>query len=257
LTPHPVHNRDLYADEAFEHWAHRSRLTTSETVLVRRFLDPEATTVEAGTGGGRILHELRALGFTRLYGFDNVPRMVETARRRDESRSIGFTVQDAVALQYGDGSFDQAIYLQQLLSFIEPADDRLHALREARRILRPGGTALFSFLCFETRMKDARYAGFARYLSALRRVRGRRRSLQSQPWLHHGPRVNLEALLDRPPHVYWFRVREAAAAVRGAGFRITAAASQAQLARDELFDAPEALDVANAEGMIYLVAQAV
>ena len=183
-------NRRLFATAAFEQWADRTDLIAPEAFLVDRFLDPRASVIEAGTGGGRILFELRKRGFTDLHGFDYVPRMIEAARRRDRANAIDFTVQDAVDLDHGDASFDQAIYLQQVMSFIEHQDGRDAALREARRILRPGGTALFSFLCFEARMRNPAYAVLARYLHITRRLRARSRSIQYQPWLRHGPRRN-------------------------------------------------------------------
>lgn len=253
----PLDNRGLYATLAFEHWAGRTGLIPPEAFLVDRFLDPRASVIEAGTGGGRILFELRRRGFTELHGFDYVPGMIEAARQRDEADAIAFTVQDAVALDHDDASFEQAIYLQQVLSFIECPDGRDAAMREARRVLRPGGTALFSFLCFEARMRNPAYAAFARYLQARRRLRRPSHGIQYQPWLRHGPRRNWRALLDRPPHVYWFRISEAIDALRHAGFAIRAAAWQPQLARGEFFERPERLRAHEADGMIYFVSTAV
>ena len=249
-------NRQLYATVARDEWVNRTELIATEAFLVSRFLDPRRSTVEAGTGGGRILFELQRLGFTDLHGFDYVPAMIEAARRRDRTDSISFTVQSAVDLDYPDGSFDQALYLQQIVSFIEQAQGRTAALREARRILRPGGTALFSFLCFEARMKNPGYAAFARYLRVNRRFSRTSESVQSQPWLRHGPRRNWRALLDDPPYVYWYRIAEAVESVRRAGFQVVAVGSHAQLEEGRILTDPEQLTAGNVEGMMYLVATA-
>jgi ubiquinone/menaquinone biosynthesis C-methylase UbiE len=111
--------------------------------------------MEAGTGVGRILFAMQDLGFSSLVGFDYIPDLIEQARKRDSARSIRFEVQDAISLNYEDASFDQIFYSQQILCLIEKESPRLSALREAYRILRPGGTALLSFLSFEA--KEQKY----------------------------------------------------------------------------------------------------
>lgn len=246
-------NRHFYEETAFDSWAARSGLTGVEEKLVRRFLDRRAATVEAGTGAGRILFDLRARGFRDLHGFDYVPDFITLARRRDEAHTIDFSVQDAVDLTYPDRTFDQAIYLQQVLCFIERAADRRRAIAEAARVVRPGGTALFSFLSFEARTNRPVYAAFTRYLRAQRLLRGRLTSVQYQPWLMSGDRPNLGALVDKRPYVYWYRLREAVAHLDRAGFDVTWAGSTAQVEDDP--DAgldPEHADPAVLGGMVYV-----
>jgi SAM-dependent methyltransferase len=221
LVTTAVDNRQFYELEVFDSWASRTGLTDVEELLVTRFLKRDRRTLEAGTGGGRILHELAKRGFDDLHGFDYVPAFIEVARSRDATGAIDFTVQDAVELEYADAAFDQALYVQQVLCFIEDAEDRVRAMREARRVLRPGGTALFSFLCYEARTRHALYGAFSRYLGVLRRFHHRGMSLQYQPWLKTDDRPNLDALADRPPYVYWYTLEEALDALDGAGFDIT------------------------------------
>jgi SAM-dependent methyltransferase len=213
-------NRQFYELEVFDSWASREGLTKVEDDLVTRFLERERSTLEAGTGGGRILHELARRGFRDLHGFDYVPGFIDVARTRDATGLIDFTVQDAVDLDYPDGRFDQALYIQQVLCFIEDEADRLHAMREARRVLRPGGTALFSFLCYEARTQNPLYGAFNRYLGLLRRVHHRGVSLQYQPWLKTDSKPNLGALADRRPYVYWYRLEEALGELDRVGFEI-------------------------------------
>jgi len=217
-------NRQFYELEVFDSWASRTGLTDVEEQLVTRFLARERRTLEAGTGGGRILHELAARGFEDLHGFDYVPSFIDVARSRDPTGAIDFTVQDAVDLDYSDAAFDQVIYVQQVLCFIEDADDRMNAMREARRVLRAGGTALFSFLCYEARASRPLYGAFHRYLSFLRRFRHRDVSLQYQPWLKTEAKPNLSALADRGPYVYWYTLEEALDALDRARFDTTWAA---------------------------------
>lgn len=225
-----VDNRQFYEREVFDSWASRTGLTDVEEQLVTRFLKRDRSTLEAGTGGGRILHELARRGFHDLHGFDYVPGFIDVARSRDASRSIDFSVQDAVDLDYPDGRFEQALYVQQVLCFIEDPADRVRAMEEAFRVLQPGATALFSFLCFESRTSNPLYAAFTRYLRLQRRFRRRRVSAQYQPWLKADERrPNLGALADRRPYVYWYTLEEALDALDRVGFDITWAAVHGML----------------------------
>jgi SAM-dependent methyltransferase len=225
-----VDNRQFYEREVFDSWASRTGLTDVEEQLVTRFLKRDRSTLEAGTGGGRILHELARRGFHDLHGFDYVPGFIDVARSRDASRSIDFSVQDAVDLDYPDGRFEQALYVQQVLCFIEDPADRVRAMEEAFRVLQPGATALFSFLCFESRASNPLYAAFTRYLRLQRRFRRRRVSAQYQPWLKADERrPNLGALADRRPYVYWYTLEEALDALDRVGFDITWAAVHGML----------------------------
>jgi ubiquinone/menaquinone biosynthesis C-methylase UbiE len=228
VTP-AVDNRQFYEHDVFDQWASRTGLTDIEERLVKRFLKRDLSTLEAGTGGGRILHELAERGFHDLHGFDYVPGFIDVARARDASGSIDFTVQDAVDLDYPDGRFEQAIYVQQVLCFIEDPAARFRAMQEAFRVLQPGATALFSFLCFESRTSNPIYAAFTRFLRIQRRFRRRRVSAQYQPWLMAEARPNLGALADRGPYVYWYTLEEALDALDRVGFDITWAAVHGML----------------------------
>jgi len=248
-----VDNRRFYEETAFDSWATRSGLTEVETALVSRFLDGRRSTLEAGTGAGRILFGLQERGFGDLHGFDYVPGFIDIARRRDRSGSIELSVQDAVDLDYPDGRFEQAIYLQQILCFIEDPAARSRAMREASRVLRPGGPALFSFLCFESRNRRAPYAAFTQYLRLQRRFRRREVSPQYQPWLMAGAKPNLGALADRAPYVYWYRLDEALDSLAQAGFAVTWAGSTKQIVDPASGRDARQLDRSRLDGMLYVV----
>jgi SAM-dependent methyltransferase len=245
-------NRQFYEETVFGSWVSRSGLTEIESALVDRFLDSDRSTLEAGTGAGRILLSLQERGFGDLHGFDYLPGFIDAARSRDGSQSIDFTVQDAVDLDYPDARFEQAIYLQQVLCFIEGPDDRFRAMHEASRVLQPGGTALFSFLCHECRMKRPLQRTFDKYLRVQRLFRHRDVGLQYQPWLKAAERTNFGALVDRRPYVYWYRFREALDALARARFGITWVGSTAQVASGAWECDPKRLDRSNLEGMLYV-----
>ena len=120
-----MNGRSVFETSEFEHWASLSGLQPAETRLIEHFLKPDSRTLEAGTGGGRILLALDASGFSHLSGFDFVPELIARARQKPANHDIDFQVMSADSLDYPDATFDQIIYLQQFLSlFDDPAAPR-------------------------------------------------------------------------------------------------------------------------------------
>ena len=243
----------VYDTVEFKNWAQKERLNKTEIYLFNHYIRKDGKTLEAGTGGGRILLSLRDLGFKSLSGFDFSSRLIETARRRDTAQAIDFEVKNAVALDYEDASFDQIIYLEQLISIIDGDEDRKRALRESCRILKPSGVALFSFVCIEARQRDWRYRPILAYLSLFRRLKRSNRSVQSLPWFKLGGAYNFGALLDLGPQAYWFGMREIDHLLRESGFRIIAAGSNEQINRGRMSDSLEALEMESVKGQLYVV----
>ena len=77
---------------------------------------------------------------TVIVGVDHSPALIDAARQRTDqeglSANVTYQVGDAHHTLYGDGEFD-IVTLHTLISHI---DDPLQVLREARRLVRPGGT---------------------------------------------------------------------------------------------------------------------
>jgi SAM-dependent methyltransferase len=249
----PDDNKEVYRTVEFDSWAHRGGLIPSERILFEKYLALDADTVEAGTSGGRILLELQKRGGLRLWGFDYVPEFIAQAKKRDLSGKISFAVMDATQVDYPDAKFQQIIYLQQIVSLIESAEGRGRAVREAFRILRPGGTAFFSFLCVESRELSWAYRGFMGWIRILRMLRFSRTGIQYQPWLKLGGRTNWAALLDRKPHVYWFKTAEAAAMLTAAGFKIVAAGTDEQVTTGTMPASARQLQGMAMRGHLYFV----
>ncbi len=223
--------RDFFREVELDYWAEAEGLKGEERTLVARHLDPAQPTLDAGTGGGRIPRALAELGFTELTGFDFAPELVAAARRADRSAAIRFDVADATALPYDDASFGQALYLQQVICTIDDQDGRRAALREATRVLRPGGTALFSFVCLEARLAARAQRAYVGYLRAMRRLRRDQRSIQSMPRLRLRGKFDLGALRDRGPYNWWYRAEEAGRALVAAGFEVEGIGFGAELRR--------------------------
>lgn len=181
--------------------------------LVERFLPPAPRVVlDVGGGPGVYARWLAERGY-EVHLIDPVARMVAQAgaqaagpRAAIASCSVG----DARSLDRPDGSAD-AVLLLGPLYHLQDAGERDAALREAFRVLKPGG-ALFA-------------AGISRFASALD---GLARDLLADPafaaiverdlagGLHHNPTDNLEYFTT----AYFHRPDELGSEVERAGFRL-------------------------------------
>jgi ubiquinone/menaquinone biosynthesis C-methylase UbiE len=110
--------------------------------LILRHLPPApATIVDAGGGAGAYACWLAARGY-KVHLIDPVPKHVEQARaasaRQPEYPLASAEVGDARHLEHNDNSADAVLLLGPLYHLVE-REDRLACLREAHRVLRPGG----------------------------------------------------------------------------------------------------------------------
>ena len=210
--------KTIYESKEFSNWAYLTGLTNDEAMLISKYFEKNLATLEAGTGGGRILHALRDSGYENLHGFDYVPELIEVAQKRDKSSVIDFSVQDATLLDYNDNTFDQIIYLQQILS-LGSHSMAAEATKEAHRILKPGGIAIFSFLDISIRQSQILYNAYLKYLKIYRRIIRNRTPINLLPWLKVGNKINFGALIDRPPYNYWYTPNQALDLLSAHGFK--------------------------------------
>ncbi len=243
----------FYSTVERDYWASAGGMKPDEAAVLERYLLPEHPTVEAGTGNGRMLFQLRDRGFGDLAGFDFIPELIEAARATPGAEDIEFDVADARTVPYADGRFGQAIYLQQFPSLFERSEERAAVLREAHRILAPGGRAIFSFLSYDVRRADWRYRPFLAYLGAVRRLRRSDRARQLLPRLRISGRFARGALRDQGPYMWWYETAEAEAELRAAGFELEAIGTTPQVLADEMAASAAGLEGAEHAGSLYAI----
>ena len=109
-------------------------------LIERHARRPPATVVDVGGAAGVYALWLADAGYT-VHLVDPVPRLVAEAERRSAGRPrplASCRVGDARALDFPDQSADMVLLLGPLYHLTE-AVDRAGALREVRRVLKPGG----------------------------------------------------------------------------------------------------------------------
>ena len=102
--------------------------------LIASLLPQEWTVLDVGCGNGSLTEALAAR-FDRVIAVDHAPERIATARRRLDGAEIDFRDGEADDLPVGDSEVD-AVFFSLVLHHVPRIDD---ALREAHRVLRPGG----------------------------------------------------------------------------------------------------------------------
>jgi ubiquinone/menaquinone biosynthesis C-methylase UbiE len=168
-TPAPqVDPRVVTRYEVYDEDARLWRPGLGELVRLRtwdildRFLPPGGRVLDVGGGPGTHAAHLAARG-DDVTLIDPVPRHVAQARTRARTGSAAFTVciGDATRLPVPSASVDAVVLMGPIYHLVERAD-RLVALAEAQRVLRPGGRMLAEVITRHAWALDATVKGLTR-----------------------------------------------------------------------------------------------
>jgi SAM-dependent methyltransferase len=127
---------------------------------------PGRLTLDIGCGEGRLARDLKRLGHS-VIGIDSSPSLIAAAQESDPAMELRLS--DAAALPLADGCADLAIAFMSL----QDIDDMPAAVREAARVLEPGGRFCLAIVHpinsaghFEQDTADARFVIAGDYLGA-------------------------------------------------------------------------------------------
>jgi SAM-dependent methyltransferase len=122
------------------HWWYQGRRRVLERTIERLELPKHARILDAGCGSGRNMVELAHHGV--VTGIELSRTSVELARERDVGEVLEGSVMDT---PFDDASFDLTVSLD----VIEHLEDDVGALRELRRVTKPGGALLVTVPAYQ------------------------------------------------------------------------------------------------------------
>jgi ubiquinone/menaquinone biosynthesis C-methylase UbiE len=131
--------------EEFDDWARDGRdrgmeerhWHTAKHALAWMPVETGDTVLDLGTGSGYAARALREVyGADRVYGLDGAPEMARNARSYTDDPRVGYLVGDFEHLPFAEDAVDHCFSMEAFYY----ARDPHAALRELRRVLRPGGT---------------------------------------------------------------------------------------------------------------------
>jgi SAM-dependent methyltransferase len=122
------------------HWWYQGRRRVLERTIERLGLPEDARILDAGCGSGRNMVELARHGV--VTGVELSGTSVQLARERGAGEVLEGSVMD---MPFDDGAFDLSVSLD----VIEHLEDDVGALRELRRVTRPGGALLVTVPAYQ------------------------------------------------------------------------------------------------------------
>ncbi len=124
---------------------------------LKRYMSPGQTVLDLGGGPGRYALALNRLGHrvTLADLAEENLRFAQTKAEEQKTSLAGYVHVDARHLTpFGDGTFDTVLALGPLYHLLEEAD-RVQAIRECLRVLKPGGLLAVAFISTYGALYDA------------------------------------------------------------------------------------------------------
>jgi ubiquinone/menaquinone biosynthesis C-methylase UbiE len=136
-------------------WHARNRIKSAQKLFDFAQLAGQPDCLEIGCGNGAVSVHFARKYDSSVVGTDVDPAQVELAQKSvTTSPNIKFLVADATGLPFEDSRFDVVMSFQVMHHIVNWLD----ALREARRVLKPGGYFIYSDIIFtETAARLGRF----------------------------------------------------------------------------------------------------
>jgi len=122
-------------------------LWNSEKIIINKYCpDKNSRILDIGCGAGRTTIGLHKIGYNNIMGMDISRSMVQKAQQisRDMGLYINFLEGDIVNTSFNDDYFDLAIFSFNGLMQIPGIENRIKAMVEVKRILKPTRFFIFS-----------------------------------------------------------------------------------------------------------------
>ena len=134
-------------------------LWDSEKFVFQKYLNKTDNILDLGCGTGRTTFYLYKLGYQQIIGVDLTPEMIHQARALNQffGTDIPFEIGDATQLRYKEAKFDAVIFSFNGLMSIPNATNRVQAIQQINRVLKPNGLFIFTT---HDRDKDANFFDF-------------------------------------------------------------------------------------------------
>jgi ubiquinone/menaquinone biosynthesis C-methylase UbiE len=183
-----------YIFEKFEPYQHLRReiLELAEATVGEHLARRDVRILEIGCGPGNFTFTLAEAGFS-VVGVDPYGPLIELAREKRRARRLSHLAFQQADLARGNGfldaSFDMVVSIHTLYVHPDPAK----VLREAFRILKPGGQAVF--------VNHTRRVGLLRAFRDVKGAEGLGAALRALTWLL--PNAVFETARKRVGPHYW------------------------------------------------------
>ena len=114
--------------------------------VVHHGLQPEHYLIDVGCGSGRLAKPLAEYLTGRYLGIDVVPELIDFARRNVARPDWRFEITKGLTIPEQDQTADMVCFFSLLTHLLH--EESYVYLREAKRVLKPGGKIVLSFLDF-------------------------------------------------------------------------------------------------------------
>ena len=140
---HQTPNLGVYRSaETVAHYAGLSYLTSAERLLFETHLKTGFAVLDLGVGGGRTTSYLSSIASDYI-GVDYSEEMIRACRMKYPR--FRFEVADAADLsRFANEFFDAIVFSFNGIDYLVPDENRQQCIRECFRVLKPGGTFIFS-----------------------------------------------------------------------------------------------------------------